>query len=491
MNQQNQHWASQLLNNKTPGELKRLFSRITPFYLLSAFGAFLASFMFVAGVWLGGSWEVSQWTAVQWVSVLIALFMVGGITAGQYFAYGSGIKSSMMVTFKVIVIIFAVGSEVFQTMEREAETVRHRSENSAVFKGAVAAINNATAPTALPYAAEITAATVKLAQCEQRVKQGKEKHCDGNRAALDSYRNLSAQSQQASEGKTLAMVDKAKELQFDEKQHFQGIQFLQQALGISATAAAFVFAFGIIGTFEAMFYLLGVLRAAVGSALKAYGLTSDGKPLADEYTALGLVVATPAATPAPIAPAVTPANPANPTPASASAPPAVASSTYRANLEAAGVPVPAADTVMDKPSFGFIPQFPRAQAAGATGLHNPALGRLEQHYDLPLNPAAPTCTVHALHGGVDAPCTVHGEEAVREFTDDLYQQLRHKIQAGELEPTYRPVKEVLKSWRVGTSDRHRQDVARQALDRMHGEGVLKPNPANDGRGIQKAKYVLA
>jgi hypothetical protein len=109
-------------------------------------------------------------------------------------------------------------------------------------------------------------------------------------------------------------------------------------------------------------------------------------------------------------------------------------------------------------------------------------------------PAPSTCTVHAEHTAPDtrvAPCTVHGAEGVKEFTDDLYQQLKRMIHAGQVAPTYRPVKEVLKGWNVGTSDRHRQDIAGQALDRMAREGMLKLNPANDGSTIKKAKYVLA
>ena len=63
-NDNQKNWAEQLLNNKTPGELKRLHSKITPFYIGSALGAFLATFIFVAGVWLGGAWEPSNWTGL-------------------------------------------------------------------------------------------------------------------------------------------------------------------------------------------------------------------------------------------------------------------------------------------------------------------------------------------------------------------------------------------------------------------------------------------
>lgn len=121
----------------------------------------------------------------------------------------------------------------------------------------------------------------------------------------------------------------------------------------------------------------------------------------------------------------------------------------------------------------------------------------QQFRDTPLDRPTPVdsaCTVHANQQQPITrvvPCTVHGDDGVKEFTDDLYQKLKRMVEAGEVAPTYRPVKEVLKGWNVGTSDRHRQDIAGQALDRMAGEGALKPNPENNGSTIKKAKYILA
>lgn len=500
-NDNQKNWAEQLLNNKTPGELKRLHSKITPFYIGSALGAFLATFIFVAGVWLGGAWEPSNWTGLQWTSISIAALMVGGITAGQYFAYGSGIKSRGMVVFKVIVILFAVGSEVFATMEREADTVRHRSENSAVFKQTVAAIGTSAAAvgvvaTASPALLDAQAAKAKseveLKSCTRYKSQSSIDRCtrieQGNVAAatakISAAQTATASGQAAQQSQTLALTQAAKALQFDESQHFQGIQFLQKVLGISATAAAFVFAFGIIGTFEAMFYLLGVLLAAVGLALKSYGLTTKGTPLADEYAALGLTAVS-----APTAPAAVPAPVA----------------TYREQLQAAGVSVPLADQAMDKPGFGFIPVYPRSQKIGATGNHNPALGTHEQHYSLPLSAADSAKAIHAPEHAatrtstresatnhVDSADSVSTRTSTRaDDSDSTYQRLKQAIISGEVAPTFASVKKLLKSWEFGKNDKDRQEWAAWAFEKMHSENVLKLNPANDGTGIQKAKYILA
>ncbi|MEZ5534406.1 MAG: hypothetical protein R3F02_02165 [Thiolinea sp.] len=303
--QQPETWAEQLLKNKTAGELRRMHPKIQFFYLVSAAGAFAASFMFVGGVWLGANWNPQTWSTENWVAVGIALLMVGGITAGQYFSYSTGIKSGLMIFAKAVVILFALGSEISQTMEREAETVRNRSEQSEVFKATVGAIQSATnAPVQVSPAladAQAAAATaqVEIAACERHRSKGQARvdKClrieRGNLAAAQSrikaIQDQAATTAAANQSTALAMVDQAKQLQFDETQHFQGIQFIQKIFGVSAIAAAFIFAFGIIGTFESMFWLLGALLGAIGQALKAYGLTPQGRLIADEYKEMGLM----------------------------------------------------------------------------------------------------------------------------------------------------------------------------------------------------------
>ncbi|MEZ5534412.1 MAG: hypothetical protein R3F02_02195 [Thiolinea sp.] len=311
--QQPETWAEQLLKNKTAGELRRMHPKIQFFYLVSAAGAFAASFMFVGGVWLGANWHPTAWTTENWVAVGIALLMVGGITAGQYFSYSTGIKSGLMIFAKAVVILFALGSEISQTMEREAETVRNRSEQSEVFKATVGAIQSATnapvqvSPALADAQAEAATAQVEIDACERHRSKGQARvdKClrieRGNLAAaqarIKAIQDQAATTAAANQSTALAMVDQAKQLQFDEKQHFQGIQFIQKIFGVSAIAAAFIFAFGIIGTFESMFWLLGALLGAIGQALKAYGLTPQGRLISDEYKEMGLMQDAPAPEP--------------------------------------------------------------------------------------------------------------------------------------------------------------------------------------------------
>lgn len=284
MSNQIELWASQLHGSNTPSELIKKYKKISIGYKISALGAFLASLFFVAGVWLGGSWEISSWNWMNWASFGIAFLIVGGITAGQYVAYDSGIRSKLMMAAKITVILFAVLSEVFQTMEREAETVRDRSEDSGVYQATLESIKKVTADvTTIPLSGEIAANAKKLARCKDQESRGEVSHCKGDSAELAAYQTLSDKAVEKGKSVISTLVQEAKGLQFDENQHFQGIRFLKQTLGVSATAASFLFATLIIGTFEFMFYLLGVMRGACGAALKKYGLTTGGNLITDEF----------------------------------------------------------------------------------------------------------------------------------------------------------------------------------------------------------------
>ncbi|MEZ5535332.1 MAG: hypothetical protein R3F02_06870 [Thiolinea sp.] len=448
--------------------------KIQFFYLVSAAGAFAASFMFVGGVWLGANWHPSAWTTENWVAVGIALLMVGGITAGQYFSYSTGIKSGLMIFAKAVVILFALGSEISQTMEREAETVRNRSEQSEVFKATVGAIQSATnAPVQVSPAladAQAAAATaqVEIAACERHRSKGQARvdKClrieRGNLAAaqarIQTIQDQAATTAAANQSTALAMVEQAKQLQFDEKQHFQGIQFIQKIFGVSAIAAAFIFAFGIIGTFESMFWLLGALLGAIGQALKAYGLTPQGRLIADEYKEMGLMQD---------APAPEPKQPHN--------------------------------EYAPSQSVGFSP--------------SPTLAAFNQYKQSGHPVAAAAASADWLAGklsGSPAPTSsfsepLHTTRHAGGLTDTrlfryLYTGVRQQVIDGEIKPTVRPITDAVttimrkNASQIGITPElmakpQRQQIAESILSGLEKEGVVKRNDIDVGVG--KPKYILS
>ncbi len=136
----------------------------------------------------------------------------------------------------------------------------------------------------------------------------------------------------------------------------------------------------------------------------------------------------------------------------------------------------------------------------------PVQAGIPSHHDPAMKPQViargcttpPPCTVHGQQdasagtsGARVSRVPYTGEEGMQAMTEARYAELVQRVLAGEVKPTFRPVKEVLRGWGIGKRDSHRQEIASELLDRMYADGVLKLNPANDGTGIRKAKYVLA
>lgn len=149
-------------------------------------------------------------------------------------------------------------------------------------------------------------------------------------------------------------------------------------------------------------------------------------------------------------------------------------------------------TINKEPS----PALPANQKTGLTGIRNPVLGKSESVYELPL--AAENSRVitrvpdseSALDNGVSDAQKARVPDSESALDSDLYEELKARVITREISPTFRPIIQWLADKAVGKNTQHRQLLAAAALDRMHRENVLTLNPANDGSGIKKAKYIV-
>ena len=136
-------------------------------------------------------------------------------------------------------------------MEREDYTVKHRSLESPVYKKALDSIGalsqQSQAPITNPYANQLAVSEQALARCEVKKREGKEKHCDGNLAAVNSLRASSQQAIQQQQGNTAlalqSVIKQAKALEYDEDKHYAIIRFIKESLGVTAIWASFIFSF--------------------------------------------------------------------------------------------------------------------------------------------------------------------------------------------------------------------------------------------------------
>ena len=481
-----------MVNDLTLEEMQRQLSRVSKWAIAAAFCAWGLSSFFLVKYMSGGEMNLATWTLEQWGNAGFALLLTAIITAFQFFLYSINQKGMAGVIGVAVCVFFGLFSEISNSMEREGETVRKRSEDSSVFQATVAAISEpstqqavSASPALIRAESAKAKALIEIEACDRHQPKGQARvdRClrieRGNLAAAEASIQAIKQSQvaalAASQSQALAMVDKAKALSFDENQHFEVIKLLKEWLGIAAIFASFLFSFIIMGTFEYAFHYLAVYSANLKKAVKWEMAYQAG----DHETT----------TQSPVT------MPKEPEPAAPKA------GAVMAESEPMPFGFAPRKKVEDKP----VAEQPNKQKLGRTGRANPVLGKAEYQYSIrlgkPCHTAPETRVTEAEEQPAVSrvtPCTVHGEpvtqQAATEEGDgihhDPYHALKMKLVNREFSPTFRPLKIFLKSENIGGTDRERQAIASTFLDRLFAEGVLILNPANTGEGIKKATYII-
>ncbi|WP_287600606.1 hypothetical protein [Thiothrix sp.] len=249
------------------------FLKIRVAYIIAAITAFLMSSYFVVG-YFAGHLRVWEWDASQWAQALPSLGLVGVMTAYQYFLYSQGDteggKKATWVAVAVAVA-FSLLSEIGQGMERDNIRMETKSQQSPTYLATLEAIKGATGASYNPYAADLQAAQMKLAQCQQRMAQGKEKHCEGSKARVDAVNQMIATSNESSQQRALALAGTAKTMEKDESNYHPLVNFIRETLGASGTVASFLLSLTMIAMFEYAFHYLGGLYAKLRAILMQHG----------------------------------------------------------------------------------------------------------------------------------------------------------------------------------------------------------------------------
>ncbi|WML85993.1 hypothetical protein [Thiothrix subterranea] len=241
------------------------------FYMLAAAVAFLMSSYFVVG-YLAGNLHVLEWDASQWANGIVAVGITAVMTGYQFILYGAGNVAGgkkATVLAVVVAVSFSLLSEVGQGMERDTIRMETKSQESPTYKAIVGAIGGSAS--ASPYSADLQAAEVKLAQCEQRLAQGKEKHCEGSKARVEAVNKMIAGHATASQSQALALAATAKAMEKDEKNYAALVSVLRETFGVSGTIGSFLISLIIISFFEYAFHYLGGQFAAAREFLMAHG----------------------------------------------------------------------------------------------------------------------------------------------------------------------------------------------------------------------------
>jgi hypothetical protein len=285
--------------------------------LFFAIATFILSAFFLVRYMVGGDINPFHWDLEAWINALSGLAIAFALAGAKHMALSidkNGILSGAMGVIIVLAFAnFGLFTEMSQSMEREGHTVRARSESSPTFQAVIKSIEQGSSISSnTGVTSAIARAEQKLAQCEMRLQAGKERHCEGDKAHLASLQNSEQRIINAQKDSHGQLVTTAKAMEFDEEQHYEMIKFFRNAFGITAISASFIFSLVLMGTFELGHWYTGKHNAY----LKRIIASGSGSP---------------ASIPTPPAPAAS-----------------TSQQSYRTQLEAAGVPVPPSDKVLNQ-----------------------------------------------------------------------------------------------------------------------------------------------
>ncbi|WP_020393624.1 hypothetical protein [Thiolinea disciformis] len=448
-----------LASQKSLYDLLKDYQNAQTWLMIAAVAAFLASAFFVVKYFAGGNLEPETWTSEQWLNASVGLGITAVITAAQAFLYQSGYKGPAVVVATAIVVFFGIFSEISQSMEREDATVRHRSENSAVFQAAVNSISQ-VAGAASNLSSEQKAYADAQAQLAYWKNLQEQKHANHHavkysqrtidRQIADYQRLVEVYAHQVSQqGQNRSIIlnsaiAQAKSLEYDEDKHYAMIRLIKEFLGITGIWASFLFSLIIIGTFEYAFHFVGAYVADHKAALRLLGRDTQGQLIHPEWLK---------------------------TPESLSM-----EQQFQQPLSAETVPDRAEPLNNENAASNLAPTQPNMSFQQA--------------------PAAPSLNTTVL--------PTHYSDKVHDLTQKrffqiIYSDIRHQIMRGKLKPTVRPVTDAvtliirekgaalgIQASTIGKPEK--QKMAESILEQLASETVIQLNA--DG-GMGKPKYVLA
>lgn len=247
---------------------------------------------FLAGALLTGAFAVqffagaddpSTWTKSQTIYAIIGCVMTLAITLAQKALYSSihTSKAGLLITF--LILLFVIFSEIATSSERTDLLVKHRSESSQVYQGVVSEINRPTAPANVNTAglasaqAELADAQYELSRCDRHASKGaaRVERCqvyEEKRIAKAEgrIRGISRQNEVMANSAIqlkMQMVDKAKELQYDDNQNPAIIKFLKAVFGGEILYSVIFASLILVVAFESAFHFAGTRRAVIRHAM--------------------------------------------------------------------------------------------------------------------------------------------------------------------------------------------------------------------------------
>jgi hypothetical protein len=256
--------VSKILNSNETDDIRKSLKTTSVFVWLFVCVSSIAAATMLVKYFAGGTLNPMLWDGEQWIYAFLGAGFSFLISYAEYRMHATLYAGIGL----WCILAFGLFAEVSQTMERGDGIVRYRSEESKVFKETVGSIGKiASTGQVNPYASQIIEAETKLAQCEERLARGKEKHCEGAKGRVDALHKLSAASATQNTALLTSAVSQAKQLEYDEDKHYAFTRLLKSVFGLTGIVAMLITALLIIVPFQIAFRFISQEKSAKERAL--------------------------------------------------------------------------------------------------------------------------------------------------------------------------------------------------------------------------------
>jgi len=262
--------------------------RATVLLKLCLISGLLLSGLYAVSAFAGSELQhIAQWGLTHWVGAIIGLVVIVTITMSQSFAHSSQMHNAGRFVVVLLLITFAIFSEISNPSEREEMKMAQKSQDSAVFQAVLGEIKGGAShqPDYNQSLATAQATLAKhqfeLGRCDRHADQGEKrvKRCEDHennaiaqaKAQIASYQQAGVNAANQSSVDKRALIQQAKGLERNTDNHSAIIKFLKTSLHTDYQHAMILAALILVVAFEAGFGFAGYNVALYKEALVQKG----------------------------------------------------------------------------------------------------------------------------------------------------------------------------------------------------------------------------
>ncbi|MGB0848850.1 MAG: hypothetical protein ACPGSM_19105 [Thiolinea sp.] len=238
-------------------------------YKLAFIGTFVVYLVFIWMMYVSDLWGFSSWLAQNMTETFaLIIYIVLAVTLPLAMALIKEIGYKHFAKYpnpKIMIVlivgILALAGVVYESISSSSQQqhISHSSaENSKTFEAISQTGDKAAPVSSASLSSLIAAAQQKVARCEEKLKAGKEKHCEGDKAKLQGYLDSEQRAFDAAERVSVAALEtKTKAIQDLKEDSFKPVyKAIRDSFGVTIATGVMIVMVFISVIFEVSHLLL-------------------------------------------------------------------------------------------------------------------------------------------------------------------------------------------------------------------------------------------